>query len=658
MSRYIITSKDALTGAVAILLKREAFAFDIEAQGPHRGVPHICDVTWISFAGDGICFTVPFGHPIGTRQISTGINPKLCADGKIRNYKYPVWEPPPPQLERGYVLGQLRPLFLNDRQVKVAADHTVDSVAVTQYLGEVPWPPYDCVITMDWLLDENRLQHGVKPQVKDYFGFVYDHEKSGARIEEIPFARAGHYSAMDALYEWFLYKRHRALLLANPDLAGAWQMERDLIGTLIGMRLTGAPVDEGIARRHEKDLARRLVQHEAAIYRAAGRQFNINSVPQKQEILYGAGRDGGQGLKPWKLTPGGEKKKKRREPVSLHDFSTDDTVLQSYPGNAVADALREYGDVDKVLNTYVRAWLGTADKPGHIHDSRIHTWFKAYGTKPGRLSSSQPNAQNIGRPDTPDGKLLRSVFAAPPGWMEIVADYGQVELVIIAHFIGHGGLYEAFMNGDDPHRNGASGMFRCAPDQVTPQQRQLAKMSNFLISFGGGWNTLMISANKSLPPEQKITAQAARDVMARYAQAYPEVEDYKAAVMEVARSRNPPYVRTMVGRKRRLPMLTSAVPGIRAAAEREAFSAVIQGSAADLMKMSLIRADGMLAEQLPDAYITLSIHDEMVVLAPEDQAEKAKDIVTEAMVGPEMQALLRVPLKADVKVVSNWAAAK
>ena len=462
MSRYIITSKDALTRAVASLLKREAFSFDIEAQGPNRGVPHICDVTWISLASDGVCFTVPMGHPIGTKQTGTGINPKLCADGKIRNYKYPIWEPPPPQLERGYVFSQLRPLFLNDRQIKVAADHSVDSVAVTQYLGEVPWPPYDCVITMDWLLDENRLQHGVKPQVKDYFGYVYDHEKSGAHIEDIPFARAGHYSAMDALYEWFLYKRHREKLLANPGLAGAWQMERDLIGTLIGMRLTGAPVDQDIARRHEQDLAARLVDHEAAIYRAAGRTFNLNSVPQKQDILYGAVSEGGQGLKPWKLTAGGEKKKKRQESLGLHDYSTDDTVLQSYPGNAVADALREYGDVDKVLNTYVRAWLGTEDKRGHIHDGRIHTWFKAYGTKPGRLSSSQPNAQNIGRPDTPDGKLLRSVFAAPDGWLEVVADYGQVELVMIAHFIGHGGLYDAFMNGDDPHRNAAAGMFGCA----------------------------------------------------------------------------------------------------------------------------------------------------------------------------------------------------
>ena len=272
LSRYIITSKDALTRAVAQLHSRPAFAFDIESTGQFRGVPHKADVIWISLASEGVCISIPFGHPIGSRQVGTGINPKICADGKTRNYKYPIWEPPPSQLERGYVFDQLRPLFLNDRQIKVAADHTVDSVAVTQYLGEVPWPPYDCVITMDWLLDENRLQHGVKPQVKDYFGYVYDKEKSGARIEEIPFSKAGHYSAMDALYEWFLYKRHREKLLADPDLAGAWQMERDLMSTLIGMRLTGAPVDEDIARRHEKDLAERLVQYEAAIYRAAGRQ--------------------------------------------------------------------------------------------------------------------------------------------------------------------------------------------------------------------------------------------------------------------------------------------------------------------------------------------------------------------------------------------------
>ena len=381
-------------------------------------------------------------------------------------------------------------------------------------------------------------------------------------------------------------------------------------------------------------------------------------MPQKQEVLYSPKSEGGQGLKPWKLTPGGEKKKKAGSPLDLHDYSTDDTVLQSYPDNAVVAALRDYGDVDKLLNTYVRAWLGTDEKSGHIHDGRIHTWMKAYGTVTGRLSSSQPNAQNIGRPDTPDGKLLRSVFTAPDGWKMIVADYNQVELVVIAHYIGHGGLYDAFMNGIDPHRNTAAGMFKCAPDQVTAHHRQLAKVANFLISYGGGWNTLMISANKYLPPEDKISARTAKDVMARYAETYPEVEDYRGAVMEVTRRRKPPYLRTLVGRKRRLPLLSSQSPGIRAGTERAAFSALIQGSAADLIKVALIRADAMLGEQMPDAYVTLSVHDEIVVLAPEDRAEKAKDIITEAMIGPEMQALLRVPLRLDAKVVDNWAQAK
>lgn len=658
MSRYIITSKDDLARAVALLTEGDAFTFDIEAQGPNRGVPHICDVTWISLASDHVVCAIPMGHAIGTKQTGTGINPKLCADGKIRNYKYPIWEPPPPQLERGYVFDQLRPLFCSDRQVKVAADHTVDSVAVTQYLGEVPWPPYDCVITMDWLLDENRLQHGVKPQVRDYFGYVYDKEKSGARIEEIPFAKAGHYSAMDALYEWLLYKRHRKLLLADPDLAGAWQMERDLIGTLIGMRLTGAPVDEDIARQHEKDLAARLVQHEAAVYRAAGRTFSLNSVPQKQAILYSPRSDGGQGLKPWKLTPGGDKKQRAGTPLGISDYSTDDDVMQSYPGNVVVDALRGYGDVNKLLNTYVRAWLGTDDKPGRIHDGRIHTWFKAYGTVTGRLSSSEPNLQNVPRPGTADGKLLRSIFSAPGGWKEVVADYGQIELVVIAHFIGHGGLYDAFMEGLDPHRMTAASMFGCAPEDVTPVQRQICKTTNFLISYGGRWNRLMISANKSLPPEDKISARTAKDVIARYDRTYPEIEEYKAAVMSVARSRNPSFLRTLIGRKRHLPRLNSSQFKIRAAAEREAFSAVIQGSAADLLKLGMIRADQMLAAQLPDAYLTMNIHDEIVALALEDQAEKARDVIVEAMTGPQMQALVRVPLKVDAKVVDNWASAK
>lgn len=966
MSRYIITDKDDLNDAVKLLLQREAFSFDIEADGEFRGVPHLCSVSWISLASDGITCTVPMGHPIGSRQLRTRTEPKLCTDGKIRNYRKPVWEPPPVQLDRSYVFGQLRPLFLNDRQVKVAADQTVDSVAITKYLGEVPWPPYDCVITMDWLLDENRLQHGVKPQVKDYFGYVYDRENTGRAIETFPFSKVGHYSAMDAMYEWFLYKRHRALLEADPDLAGAWQLERDLMSTLIGMRLAGADVDEDIARRHEQALAARLEQHKAAIYKAAGRTFNINSVPEKQSVLYSPRKEGGQGLKPWKLTDGGKKRADSGARPGINDYSTDDDVLQSYPDNPLCSAMRDYGDVHKLLGTYIQSWLGRDGKPSMIHDGRIHTWLKQYGTVTGRLSSSAPNLQNcldaetevltpggwvrfpdladgeevaqwspdgritfvvpscvhrvpydgnlvfqqaswgsfaytpdhrvisktrngvlreetaaewqerwggesvsiersfiragitssrkrltptgrrrlavavavqaegskctdwkdhyalvfrsdrkiaqarelfgsdgkvrasgkvafyvhqdsfgsfldhskeknfiaeailwlcqedleffLGevqkwdgswsrkeesygqkpvrsasvdvvqaaccltgrstsryvrnhfdvvnihpkaeryasrctiklrsysgmvycvtvpsgmfiirrsgtplvtgncpRPDSPDGKLLRSVFRAPAGYKMIVADYGQIELVVIAHYIGHGGLYEAFMHGEDPHRKTAAGMFHCALEDVTSRQRQLCKTSNFLISYGGGWQTLMISANKYLPPPEKITAATAREVMELYEDIYPEVEEFKQAVFAVARKRKPPHIRTLIGRKRRMPRLNSPVPGIRAAAERQLFSALIQGSAGDLMKLALIRADSMLAEQLPDAWLVLTIHDEIVAVAPEDQAEKAKDIIVEAMTGPEMQRLIKVPLKVDAKVVDRWADAK
>lgn len=658
MSRYVITDKQDLADAVRLLLKQEAYCFDIEAQGEHRGVPHLCDVTWISLASNRITCTIPMGHPIGSRQAGTRIEPKLCADGKVRNYKKPVWEPPPSQLDRSLVFDQLRPLFLNDRQVKVAADQTVDSVAVTKYLGEVPWPPYDCVITMDWLLDENRLQHGVKPQVKDYFGYIYDRENTGRAIETFPFGQVGHYSAMDAMYEWFLYKRHRALLGADPGLAAAWQLERDLMSTLIGMRLAGADVDEDVARRHEQALSARLEQHKGEIYKAAGRVFNINSVPDKQDILYSSRKEGGQGLKPWKLTDGGRKRAESGIRPGTRDYSTDDDVLQSYPGNPVCSAIRDYGDVQKLLSTYIQSWLGSGGKPPLVHDGRIHTWFKQYGTVTGRLSSASPNLQNIPRPDSPDGKLLRSVFRAPPGYKLIVADYGQIELVVIAHFIGHGGLYDAFMNGEDPHRKTASEMFRCPVEQVTAKQRQICKTSNFLISYGGGWQTLMISANKYLPASEKITAATAQEVMDLYDGTYPEVEEFKQAVFAVARKRNPPHIRTLIGRKRRMPKLNSPVPKIRAAAERQLFSALIQGSAGDLMKMSLIRADNMLAEQLPEAWLVLTIHDEIVAVAPEEQAVKARDIIDEAMTGPGMQQLIKVPLKVDAKIVSRWAEAK
>src|SRR6266478_5580957 len=210
-----------------------------------------------------------------------------------------------------------------------------------------------------------------------------------------------------------------------------------VLNTLCGMRLNGARIDVPALESLKVTLTSQLIPAETEVYRAAGRKFNINSTPQKQQVLFGPKPDG-QALRPWKLTKAGFEARKKGLPLTLKHYSTDDSVLESYPDNPVASALRNYGDIKKILSTYVDGWLGTDKKPPRVFNGRIHAGFLQYGTVTGRFSSRAPNLQNCPRSSTALGKLVRDVFISEPGGKLIVADYSQMELVILAHYIGEG----------------------------------------------------------------------------------------------------------------------------------------------------------------------------------------------------------------------------
>ena len=375
---------------------------------------------------------------------------------------------------------------------------------------------------------------------------------------------------------------------------------------------------------------------------------------QKQEILYSPVDKGGQGLKPWKATDTGKKQLRRHDECT--NWSTDDEVLQGFPDNPVARALREYGDVHKLLSTYVLAYLGDPanDKEPQIYEDRIHADFVQYGTNTRRFSCRAPNLQNIPRPDTPLGKLIRGAWCAEPGEKLVIGDYGQIELVMFAHFAGSGALYDVFINGGDPHQMTADKL---------GIERQQGKRLNFSMSFGAG---LYLVASML-----GVSVDAAREILADHRRAFPELYQLKEDIINTCRSREPvPYVHTLLGGMRRLPEINryaprraaeedrKAIDGIRMRAERQAVSAVIQGSAADLIKLAMVRADVLLGQQIPEARLTLCVHDEIVLEVPEQYAEKAKDILEEAMTGPEIQRLIRVPLVADAKIVDRWSQAK
>lgn len=638
----VILNEDDLREVVQYVLTKDRFAFDVEAQGDNREVPHLANLSWLSLATEGLTVVIPFGHPIGDRQIGTTKVPETYKSGKKIGEIYyksaPVWEPPPVQLERDVVFRILAPLFASDL-IKMGHDVIYDLVAVAKYLGFVPPPPYRCTKVERWLLDENTMHWGLKETVELELGHKYDFENIGACVEKYPFSTVAYYSYCDAKYDYFVdsisFPR-----IQEENLERVFDVEMGVLNALCGMRLAGARMDmERLQELHDV-LTKEVAVCEAEVYRSAGHVFNINSPKQKQVVLYKE-----QKLKPWKLTKGGMKKPEMIR--TFEDYSTDDDVLESYAGNAVVDAIREYGDKAKLLSTYVDSWLGYNGDP-LIYDEHLHAGFLQYGTVTGRFSCRKPNLQNIPTPFTEDGRKIRDVFIAEPGGKLIVADYSQIELVVLAHYVGSGKLYEGFQQGIDPHTMTAAMVLGKRPEDITKSERQdLGKTLGFAVVYGAGLGKV---ANMA-----KITPQQAKVVLKKHEQMFPEIHGFRDSVISLAKTRRPPYITTLLGRRRRVPMLLSRDDKLRMGAERQTFNSLIQGGAADILKFAMVNLDSMLPE---DIKMILTVHDELVLSSPAERAQEAAALLQDAMTGPVTQALVRVPLKADVHICDRWSEAK
>jgi DNA polymerase I-like protein with 3'-5' exonuclease and polymerase domains len=664
-SSHVILDEARLREAVDYLLTQPGFAFDVESQGENRGIPHLCEVSWLGLASDGIAAVIPMSHPVG-EQIGTRKEPRIYGGdgpkaGKTFMATVPVWDDPPPQLRPDIVFEITEPLFMSERLIKVAHGITYDVPAITKYLPEMPCAPLDDTMVLPWLIDENLRNYALKPMTKRVYGVEYDFENVGKCVESFGFNKVAHYNYMDVLYTWFHYQRCLPQIHAL-GLDAIHAIEQDLMPAMCAMRLAGQPVDVPKLEALRDTLSARLVDQEGSVYSAAGRRFNINSAPQKQELLFLPKDKGGQGLQPWKLTDGGQKKKDAGEDESHKWYSTDDEVLEGFPRNPLANALRDYGDTHKLLNTYVVSWLGNGeDKPCQIFSGRIHAGFKQGSTVTGRFSCSAPNLQNIPRPDTPDGKLLRETFIAclddycmpdlNGDEVLVVGDLGQIELVILAHLIGYGHLFEGFWNGIDPHTVHAAGVLGKAPEDVTKDERQaLGKTLGFTIVNGAGPSLVgsMIGGDY----------KDGLALMKKYDKDFPEVPAFKRKVFEACRDRTPPHVVSLLGRRRTVPSILSGDRGKRSAAERQVFNSLIQGGAADLIKLGMIRTDDRLQQHVPEAYLTMTIHDELVAVSPRNKAEQVRELMIDGMTGPGIQRYVKVPLTVECSIGERWSDCK
>lgn len=656
MRSTVILDETRLEEVTDYFLTQPGFSFDFESQGENRGVCHLNDLSWLSMSTKGCTVVIPFGHPIGSKIIGShkerrqygGEGPKA---GTYYNATVLDYEPPPRQISRENVFEIIRRLFFRENIIKSAHGAVFDIASSAKYFGEVIPPPYNDTVIQSWLLDDNRMRNGLKYLARDLYGFYYDDEEVGKRIETYPFSKVAHYSYCDAIYAEMLRRRFTPQIEAE-GLTPVYELEMDVLSVVAGMRLAGSHVDVKRLEELREELAERREDKSSEVFSAAGRTFNLNSTRDKQAVLFGLVEEGGQGLEPWKMTDTGKKQVKAGEKCT--NWSTDDEVLESYPTNPVATRLREFQEVNKLLSTYVLSYLGEPekDRPPQIYDERIFADFVQYGTNTRRFSCRKPNLQNIPRPDTELGKLIRGAWNADPGYKLIVGDYGQIELVMFAHYAGRGPLYEGFWNGMDPH-------------QVTADQleieRQLGKQLNFSMSFGAGL--------KLVASMLGVDLDLARSILGDHRRAFPELYELKEEIVETCRNRDPHYVRTLLGGMRRLPDISLFAPrgaskeyrekvnGLRARAERQAVSAVIQGSAADLIKLAMVRADAMCADT-DGTHLILTVHDEIVMTAREDNAEEAAAILESAMLGPGIQKLISVPLTADIKIVDRWSEAK
>ncbi|WP_020142253.1 DNA polymerase [Terracoccus sp. 273MFTsu3.1] len=642
-SSNTILTPDRLVEVVDYFKQFPDMVVDFETTGPNRGTPHLAPVVWTILSTHGRTVTIPTGHPNGNVLISRATKKKDPETKKFRNIPA-VYDAPPPQMRPSVAWEIMAPLFTNENRILYAHNATFDFPTAAKYLdGNLPAGSLRDTIVIQWLLDENRNQYGLKPLVEHYFGHKYDSEGVGKCVEAHPFWKVHRYGYLDGAYTWHL-KQGLEPRLAKFNLQRVYELENEVTRIVSQMRLDGVRVNEPELDRLHAQYSDELVDLEANCYRAAGKEFNLNSVPQKQAILFDPKKKGGQGLKVMKKTKTG-------------GASTDAEALDHHAANPVVKALTEYTDVQKLQSTYIEGYTGVEGdpkKPRQIFDGRVHAELLQYGTVTGRFSCRAPNLQNIPRPSTEKGKQIRGLFMSDPGEKLVVADYGQIELVVLAHyarayaFDGRGALVDGFEAGIDAHTLTASKVYAVPFDEVVPPMRQTSKGINFAVVYGAGPDKVAAMADTSV--------EKAKGFLKIHQQEFPEVYVFKDAVLELARSRKPvPYITTLAGRRRRLPGLNYSDKSLRGLAERQAINSLIQGSAADLIKTAMVR----LTKTLPShSSLILSVHDELVVRTPESEAEATQEIMREAMLGEGIAKMLSVPMTSDSKIVDVWAEAK
>jgi len=587
----IVDTVDSLDKVISVLSQLESFAIDTETTGRD---PRQAALVGISLsAAPGKAWYLPVGHSAGD------------------------------QLPLSQVIATLKPLLEDPRVIKIAHNGKYDMAVLLKYGVKMENLGFDTMIAA-YLLGEKAL--GLKPLAFSKLG-----------IEMTPIGNLIGTGAKQISMAWVDIRRVVEYACADADIAnrlskllevelkdqGLWELfttvEMPLLPVLLRMEANGVALDTSRLREMSWGMGEKAAKVESEIYNCVGHAFNVNSTQQLGAVLFEELK-----LPPTKRTKSG--------------YSTDASVLEGLKGaHPVIELLLEYRQLVKLKSTYVDALPALIDP----NTERVHTSFNQTGTTTGRLSSSDPNLQNI-PVRTEEGRQVRKAFIAEKeSSLLLAADYSQIDLRVLAHLSQDPRLLAAFAQDEDIHATTAAQVFGVPLSAVTPDMRRLAKTVNFGVIYG--------MSEYGLEQATELSRQEAAQFIQAYFEKYSGVKDYLAATKRDAAEKG--YVQTVLGRRRYIPEINSSNAQVRMAAERMAINMPVQGTSADIIKVAMIELQRGMDRKGLEAKMILQVHDELLFELPQEEVEELRQLVLRIM--PEALKL-SVPLKVDVKTGRNW----
>lgn len=594
-----IFDKQEFLAWVSRLADSEGFAFDTETTSVNAQAAELVGVSFALQAGEAAY--VPVAHS---------------------------YMGAPDQLDRDWVIEQLKPLLENPELPKIGQNLKYDMSVLANYGVCVKGVSFDTML-QSYILDSVSSRHDMGTLSQNHLGHtpvafseVAGKGKAQLTFDQVDIDKAGHYAAEDADVTLRLHNVLMPKLTRQPNLHRIYtELEIPLVSVLSRIEDNGVLIDDAMLLEQSQQLAMSMQEAEKTAYELAGGEFNLASPKQIQEILYDR-----MGLPILKKTPKGAPS--TAEDV-LHELAVDHDLPR---------LILEHRSLGKLKSTY------TDKLPTMINarTGRVHTSYHQAVTATGRLSSSDPNLQNI-PVRTQEGRRIREAFIAEPGRIIMAADYSQIELRIMAHLSGDATLVHAFNNDLDIHRATASEIFSTSLEEVTDEQRRHSKAVNFGLIYGMS----AFGLAKQLHVERK-QAQAYID---QYFERYPGVKDYMESTRELAREKG--YVETVFGRRLYLPDINAKNHNMRQYAERTAINAPMQGTAADIIKLAMISVDSWVTQR-DDIKMVMQVHDELVFEIEESVIDSSTQKICQIM---QDVAALKVPLVVDAGQGKNWALA-